>query len=107
MYFTTATRMALIEHARNRMALWLIALYLPSWLAATYLIIPDQPIMFVLRASGDTLWAHGNELSQISGVLNTVCRSWLVVSRSRSNQARSIAGSRSRDIRGVISWRPR
>jgi ABC-2 type transport system permease protein len=70
MYYTTATRMTLIEHARNRMALWLIALYLPSWLAATYLVIPDQPVPFVLRASGDTLWAHGNELSQISGVLN-------------------------------------
>lgn len=70
MHFTTATRMALIEHSRNRMALWLIALYLPGWLAATYLVIPDQPVRFFLRATGDTLLAHGNELSQISGALN-------------------------------------
>ncbi|MGW0886102.1 ABC transporter permease [Streptomyces sp. NPDC002671] len=72
MYFVTATRMALIEHARNRLALWLVALYLPTWLTVSFLIIPAQRVPYVLRASGETLWAHGNQLSQISGALNAV-----------------------------------
>ncbi|MGW7260605.1 hypothetical protein [Streptomyces sp. NPDC054834] len=33
---------------------------------------PGQRVRYVLRASGETLWAHGNELSQISGALNAV-----------------------------------
>jgi len=72
MHFRTAIRMALIEHARNRLALWLIVLYLPFWLTAIYFILPKQRVAFVLRAFGDTLWAQGNELSQITGALNAV-----------------------------------
>ncbi|MFJ3306932.1 ABC transporter permease [Streptomyces sp. NPDC086549] len=72
MYFVTATRMALTEHARNRLALWLVALYLPIWLTLSYLMIPAQRVRYVLRAPGETLWAQGNELSQISGALNAV-----------------------------------
>ncbi|MEU9123602.1 ABC transporter permease [Streptomyces sp. NPDC048506] len=72
MYFLAATRMALIEHLRNRLALWLVVLYVPMWLLLVDLVISDAPVRFVLRATGATLWARGNQLSQMSGALNTV-----------------------------------
>ncbi|WP_231950640.1 ABC transporter permease [Allokutzneria albata] len=64
--------MAVIEHARNHLALWLIALYLPFWLTAIYFILPGHRVGFVLRAAGDTVWAQGNELTQITGAINAV-----------------------------------
>ena len=72
-WFTTATRYALIEHARNRFAMVLIALYLPVWVTLAYLAIPQAPVRFRLLATGQLLAPRGNELTQISGALNAVC----------------------------------
>ncbi|QIZ35966.1 ABC transporter permease [Saccharopolyspora sp. ASAGF58] len=70
--FGTATRMALLEHLRNRLAMWLVALYVPIWLTLAYTIVGNMPVRFYLRATDQTVLAQGNELTQISGALNAV-----------------------------------
>ncbi|MFB9904258.1 ABC transporter permease [Allokutzneria oryzae] len=71
-HFRTATGMALLEHARNRLALWLVAAYVPVWMALAYSVIAEAPLRFWLRGPGETLMAQGNQLTQISGALNAV-----------------------------------
>lgn len=68
----TASRYALIGHARNRFAMLLVVVYIPVWIALAYLTIPDQPAPFRLRATGDILSPPGNHLTQITGALNAV-----------------------------------
>ncbi|MFF9040767.1 ABC transporter permease [Streptomyces sp. NPDC014892] len=70
--FCTVTRYALIEHARNRFALVLVAVFLPLWTSLTYLAMPDTPSPVRLRATGQWLTPPGNELTAISGALNAV-----------------------------------
>ncbi|MFD7243946.1 ABC transporter permease [Streptomyces massasporeus] len=70
--FGTATRYALIEHARNRFALALVAVFLPLWTSLTYLAMPDTPSPVRLRATGQWVAPPGNELTAISGALNAV-----------------------------------
>lgn len=41
--FVTASRYALIGHARNRFAMLLVVVYIPVWIALAYVTIPDQP----------------------------------------------------------------
>lgn len=70
--YVTATRYALTEHLRNRFAMALVVGFIPLWTALAYAAIPDQKIRFQLRATGDTLNPHGNELTEITGALNAV-----------------------------------
>lgn len=70
--FATATRYALTEHARNRFAMVLVALFLPLWTTLAYQVMPDDPARIRLRATGQWLTPHGNELTEISGALNAV-----------------------------------
>ncbi|MEW2514595.1 ABC transporter permease [Streptomyces sp. NPDC046870] len=70
--FAVATRFALIEHGRNRFAMVLVGLFVPVWTTLAYLAMPDTPARMRLRATGETLAPHGNELTEISGALNAV-----------------------------------
>ncbi|MDB1088781.1 ABC transporter permease [Streptomyces sp. ACA25] len=70
--FATATRYALIGHARNRFAMLLVVVYIPLWITLAYLAIPDQAAPFRLRATGDVLSPPGNHLTQVTGALNAV-----------------------------------
>ncbi|SCE05227.1 hypothetical protein GA0115251_13783 [Streptomyces sp. TverLS-915] len=70
--FATATRYALTGHARNRFAMLLVALYIPTWITLAYVTIPDRPAPFRLRATGQVLSPAGNHLTQITGALNAV-----------------------------------
>ncbi|HWU06052.1 MAG TPA: ABC transporter permease [Streptomyces sp.] len=70
--FATASRYALIGHARNRFAMLLVVLYVPVWIALAYVTIPDRPAPFRLRATGEVLSPAGNQLTQITGALNAV-----------------------------------
>ncbi|MCX4588604.1 ABC transporter permease [Streptomyces sp. NBC_01549] len=72
MLLTTATRYALVEHARNRFAVVLIALFLPVWVLLAHAAIPDTPARLHLRATGELLAPRGNEITAISGALNAV-----------------------------------
>ncbi|WP_228993600.1 ABC transporter permease [Streptomyces sp. DH8] len=70
--FATASRYALIGHARNRFAMLLVVVYIPVWIALAYVTIPDRPAPFRLRATGEVLSPPGNHLTQITGALNAV-----------------------------------
>ncbi|MFI6688322.1 ABC transporter permease [Streptomyces sp. NPDC050485] len=70
--FAVATRFALIEHGRNRFAMLLVSLFIPLWATLAYLATPDTPARMRLRATGEVLTPHGNELTGISGALNAV-----------------------------------
>lgn len=70
--FTTASRYALIGHARNRFAMLLVVVYIPVWIGLAYVAIPDRPAPFRLRATGEVLSPPGNHLTQITGALNAV-----------------------------------
>ncbi|MEH0658443.1 ABC transporter permease [Streptomyces stelliscabiei] len=70
--FATATRYALIEHLRNRFAMVLVALFIPAWTALGFLSVPSTEIRFRLRATGEVLTPGGNQITEITGVLNAV-----------------------------------
>ncbi|MFE1771059.1 ABC transporter permease [Streptomyces sp. NPDC059008] len=70
--FATATRYNLVEHARNRFAMLLVVLYIPTWVTLCYANIPGTPTPYRLRDTGRMLSPPGNELTQISGAINAV-----------------------------------
>ncbi|MFF5576523.1 ABC transporter permease [Streptomyces luteogriseus] len=70
--FAVATRFTLFEHGRNRFAMVLVILFVPVWTSLAYLVMPDAPARMRLRATGEALAPHGNELTAISGALNAV-----------------------------------
>lgn len=71
-YFRMAARMAVLEHVRNRLATWLVLVYVPIWLFLIHAMIARTEVPLVLRASGETVLANVNHVSQISGAINTV-----------------------------------
>ncbi|WP_280258251.1 hypothetical protein [Nocardia wallacei] len=71
--FLIATRYGLIEHARNRFAMLLVAVFIPVFVTLAGLIITDAQVPFRLRGTGVVVHAAGNELAQISGALTAVC----------------------------------
>jgi hypothetical protein len=70
--FVTAARFDLVEHARNRLAMVLVALFIPSWISLAYAVIPGGPVAFRLRATGRLLAPAGNQITQITGAINAV-----------------------------------
>lgn len=70
--FAVATRFTLLEHGRNRFAMVLVIVFVPVWTCLAYLAMPDAPARMRLRATGEALAPHGNELTAISGALNAV-----------------------------------
>jgi hypothetical protein len=70
--YVTAARFDLIEHARNRLAMVLVALFIPSWISLAYAVIPSRPLAFRLRATGRLLAPAGNQITQITGAINAV-----------------------------------
>ncbi|MBD0742580.1 ABC transporter permease [Streptomyces sp. CBMA152] len=70
--FRTGVGFALLEHARNRLALVLIVVYIPLWLTLEHWFVTPEPVSFVLRATGRTVTVNGNHLTMVSGAINTV-----------------------------------
>ncbi|MEU5420019.1 ABC transporter permease [Streptomyces sp. NPDC001407] len=70
--YVTATRFALVEHLRNRLAMGLIAAFIPVWITLAYCVIEDPPIPFRLHETGQILHPRGNELTSIVGALNSI-----------------------------------
>ncbi|MFC7895514.1 ABC transporter permease [Streptomyces sp. NPDC057381] len=70
--FVTAARFDLVEHARNRLAMLLVALFIPSWISLAYVVIPSGAMTFRLRATGRLLAPAGNQITQITGAINAV-----------------------------------
>ncbi len=70
--FTTATRYDLIEHARNRFAMLLVVVFIPTWITLVYLTIPDKAVTIRLASTGEMVPLPGSRLTQISGAINAV-----------------------------------
>ncbi|WP_406351239.1 ABC transporter permease [Streptomyces sp. NBC_01635] len=68
----TATRYDLVAHARNRFALLLVVLFVPTWISLVYLTIPGRAVSFHLAATGETVSPPGSRLTQITGAVNAV-----------------------------------
>lgn len=70
--FKIATRYGLVEHARNRFAMLLVAVFLPVWVMMTGWAIAKEPVQFRLHGTGRVLTAGGEKITQITGALNGV-----------------------------------
>ncbi|MEV6427239.1 ABC transporter permease [Nocardia sp. NPDC051463] len=67
--FLIATRYGLIEHARNRFAMVLVAAFVPILITLARVAVTDIEVPFRLRDTGLVLRANGNQLAQISGAI--------------------------------------
>jgi hypothetical protein len=70
--FVTAVRFDLVEHARNRLAMVLVAVFIPCWISMAYAVIPSRHLTFRLQATGRLLAPAGNQITQITGAINAV-----------------------------------
>lgn len=70
--FGIATRYGLVEHARNRFAMLLVAVFLPVWVTMTGWAVTKEPVRFRLHGTGRVLIADGDRITQITGALNGV-----------------------------------
>lgn len=70
--FLIATRFGLVEHARNRFAMLLVAVFVPVLITLARVAVTDIEVPFRLRDSGLVLRANGNELAQLGAALMVV-----------------------------------
>lgn len=67
-----ATRYALLEHARNRLALGLLAGFVPLWFFLMGVMIPGDPVAFKLLSTGAFLRVNGHDLTLITAGFNAL-----------------------------------
>ncbi|MFF8882788.1 ABC transporter permease [Streptomyces flaveolus] len=70
--FATALRFALIEQARNRLALLIVVLFVPLWTTLAYEVVARTPLRFYLRPVARHVVMDGNVLTQIVGALQAL-----------------------------------
>ena len=70
--YLVATRYALLEHARNRLALGLLIIFVPLWFAMIGLMIPGDPVSFKLLSTGRLLRVNGHQLTLITAGFNAL-----------------------------------
>lgn len=70
--FGTALRFALIEQARNGLALLMVVLFVPLWTTLAFTVVARTPLRFRIRAVGRTVVMDGNILVQINGALQAL-----------------------------------
>lgn len=68
----TALRFALVEQARNRLALLIMALFVPVWTTLAFTVVPSTALRFRIRTVGRTVVMDGNILLQINGALQSL-----------------------------------
>ncbi|MEV6576354.1 ABC transporter permease [Streptomyces sp. NPDC051577] len=61
-----------MEHSRNRLAVVLMVVFVPLWVALARLTVSSDPVQFRLRATGEVLAANGSQLTQITGAMNAI-----------------------------------
>ena len=71
-FYRTATGFELIEHARNRMAILMVGVFIPVWITLIRLMMPDTPLPFRYRGTDEQLHVNGQHLTFVSGGLNAV-----------------------------------
>ena len=70
--YRTAAGYSLLALAKNRLALILLALFVPLWITVAKTVATPDLFPFRLRASGQVLHAGGDKITMISGSLNAV-----------------------------------
>ncbi|RKT55154.1 ABC transporter permease [Saccharothrix australiensis] len=68
----TAAGFAILEHARNRLAIVLVIAFIPVWVKLIDWFIPGNPVEFRYRATDTMLTVDGQQVSFLSGALNAV-----------------------------------
>ncbi|MFC0543885.1 ABC transporter permease [Kutzneria chonburiensis] len=69
-FYRTATGFELIEHARNRLAIVMVAVFIPVWITLIRFMMPENPLPFRYRGTGEQLHVNGQHLTFVSGGLN-------------------------------------
>ncbi|MET9431119.1 MULTISPECIES: ABC transporter permease [unclassified Streptomyces] len=62
----------MVEHARNRLAVALMVVFVPLWVTLARLTVGSDPVQFRLRATGEVVAANGSQLTQITGAMNAI-----------------------------------
>ena len=62
----------LAQHARNRLAMTLVVLFIPTWIGVTKAVLPDRRVVYHSQAAGRALSVPADELVTISGAINAV-----------------------------------
>lgn len=70
--YLTATRFALIEQVRNRLALVILVAFVPVWTLLAYRLTASTPVPFFVRPAGESILVPANTLSQITGALQAI-----------------------------------
>lgn len=70
--FGTAMRYAVVEQARNRLALLLVAVFVPLWMTLAFAVVARLPLRFYVRPAGRFVAMDGNVLTQVTGALQAL-----------------------------------
>ena len=70
--YLTATWYALTEQVRNRTALLLLVIFVPTWDYLFWLVVPDTPLSFLFRATNAFIQVNGRELTLLTAGLNSI-----------------------------------
>lgn len=70
--YLTAARYAISEQMRNRTALLLLVIFVPLWDYLFWLVVPDQPLSFLFRATNVFIQVNGRDLSLLTSGLNSI-----------------------------------
>ena len=70
--YLVATRYALLEHARNRLALGLLLVFVPLWFLIVGVMIPDTPVAFKLISTGMLVRVNGHDLTLVTAGFNAL-----------------------------------
>jgi ABC-2 type transport system permease protein len=71
-YYITAARYALLEQIRNRFALVLLLIFVPTWYYIGYLFTTEGPVAFKFRVTGTFLYVNRREVTYLSLGLNAI-----------------------------------
>lgn len=70
--YITATRYALLEQVRNRFALVLLLVFVPTWYYVGYLFTTEDPIAFKFRVTNAFLYVDRREVAYLTLGLNAI-----------------------------------
>lgn len=70
--FVTALWFALVEQARNRLALLIVVLFVPLWTTLAFEVVAKAPLRFFVRPVGRAVVMDANVLTQVTGALQAL-----------------------------------
>lgn len=70
--FGTAMRFAVVEQARNRLALLIVVLFVPLWMTLAFEVVAQTPLRFYIRPVARFVVMDGNVVTQVLGALHSL-----------------------------------